>query len=272
MPCAPWSGTKPWAALRWTWSSTRPPRTGPPGATPRQSTCTSTTSVRTSGAGNAAFPNSAEMTAYVRSRRPAPRHFKMSYLVTAWTQRPEDEHRLLDQLLRCFLKYDALPDELVVGQLAETGLVVPVTVGLPPPEDRAFADVWSALGGELKPSLDVVVIAPVDTGIVFEAGPPASEGTHVDMADLTRRAPPMRAATSTPLHLHRSGGPGGRPADWGASTDDGEPQPRPRPRPGRRGRGADPPARRRPPCRGPAARRPVPGALPQRRGRRPPAR
>jgi len=45
-------------------------------------------------------------------------------------------------------------------------------VALPPPEDRAFADVWSALGGELKPSLDVVVIAPVDTGVLFPAGPP----------------------------------------------------------------------------------------------------
>ena len=121
---------------------------------------------------------------HVRTRRPAPRHYKLSYLVTAWTQRPEDEHRLLDQLLRCFLKHDALPDELVVGPLAETGLVVPLTVGLPPPEDRAFADVWSALGGELKPSLDIVVIAPVDTGIVYQAGPPASQGTHVDMADL----------------------------------------------------------------------------------------
>jgi hypothetical protein len=121
---------------------------------------------------------------HVRTRRPAPRHYKLSYLVTAWTQRPEDEHRLLDQLLRCFLKYEALPDELVVGQLAETGLVVPLTVGLPPPEDRAFADVWSALGGELKPSLDIVVIAPVDTGIVYQAGPPASQGTHLDMSDL----------------------------------------------------------------------------------------
>src|ERR1044071_6441134 len=40
---------------------------------------------------------------HVRTRRPAPRHYKLSYLVTAWTQRPEDEHRLLDQLLRCFL-------------------------------------------------------------------------------------------------------------------------------------------------------------------------
>lgn len=121
---------------------------------------------------------------HVLTRRPAPRHFKLSYLVTAWTQRPEDEHRLLDQLLRCFLKHDALPDDLVVGPLAETGLVVPVTVGLPPPEDRAFADVWSALGGELKPSLDIVVIAPVDTGIIYRAGPPASKGTHVDMSDL----------------------------------------------------------------------------------------
>ena len=125
---------------------------------------------------------------HVRTRRPAPRHYKLSYLVTAWTQRPEDEHRLLDQLLRCFLKHDALPDELVVGPLAETGLVVPLTVGLPPPEDRAFADVWSALGGELKPSLDIVVIAPVDTGIVYQAGPPASQGTHVDMTDTSSGA------------------------------------------------------------------------------------
>ena len=148
---------------------------------------------------------------YVRSRRPAPRHFKLSYLVTAWTQRPEDEHRLLDQLLRCFLKHDALPDELVVGQLAETGLVVPVTVGLPPPEDRAFADVWSALGGELKPSLDIVVIAPVETGIVFEAGPPALQGTHVDMADLTGGAADVGRHQHTPAPASVRG-PRRRPA------------------------------------------------------------
>ncbi len=119
----------------------------------------------------------------VVARRPAPRHFKMSYLITAWTQRAEDEHRLLDSLLRCFLRYDALPKRLIVGALAETGLDVPVTVGLPPPEDRAFADVWSALGGELKPSLDLVVTAPVDTGVVFAVGPPVSDGAYVDMVD-----------------------------------------------------------------------------------------
>ena len=124
----------------------------------------------------------------VLRRRPAPRYFKLSYLVTAWTQRPEDEHLLLDQLLRCFLHYEALPRELVTGPLAEPRLPVPMTVGLPPPEDRAFADVWSALGGELKPSLDIVVIAPVETGIVYEIAPPASAGTVVDMADRTGTA------------------------------------------------------------------------------------
>jgi len=119
----------------------------------------------------------------VVARRPAPKYFKLSYLLTAWTQRPEDEHRLLDDLLRTFLRYDALPARLVTGRLAEPRLDVPVTVGLPPPEDRAFADVWSALGGELKPSLDLVVIAPIDTGIVHPVGPPVTDGVHVDVSD-----------------------------------------------------------------------------------------
>ena len=110
----------------------------------------------------------------VVGRHLPPRHFKLSYLVTAWTQRPEDEHRLLSALLSCFLRYDALPADLLTGPLAELGLPVPVTVGLPPPEDRAFADVWSALGGELKPSIDVVVSAPIDTGQRFETGPPVT--------------------------------------------------------------------------------------------------
>ncbi len=134
-------------------------------------------------------------------RRPAPRFYKLSYLVTAWTQRPEDEHRLLDNLLRAFLKYDALPDRLVVGQLAEPGEPVRISVGLPPPEDRAFADVWSALGGELKPSLDLVVTAPMWTGREYPAGPPVDEGLRIDAQDLVdggsdvgrqRHVPPPR--------------------------------------------------------------------------------
>ena len=117
----------------------------------------------------------------VIARHLPPRHFKLSYLVTAWTQRPEDEHRLLSALLSCFLRFDALPDHVLTGSLAELGLPVPVTVALPPPEDRAFADVWSALGGELKPSIDLVVSAPVDTGQRYETGPPVTVPPRVNI-------------------------------------------------------------------------------------------
>ncbi|MDN5768107.1 MAG: Pvc16 family protein [Humibacillus sp.] len=124
----------------------------------------------------------------VTSRRPMPRHFKLSYLVTAWTQRPEDEHRLLSELLRCFVRQDVVPAEFLTGSLAEPGVEIPLTVALPPPEDRAFADVWSALGGELKPSLDVVLVAPIDVGVPRPAGPPVREGPRLDLSDRTTEA------------------------------------------------------------------------------------
>ncbi|HWG99518.1 MAG TPA: DUF4255 domain-containing protein [Pilimelia sp.] len=121
----------------------------------------------------------------VRSRVVPPRYIKLSYLVTAWTQRPEDEHRLLAALLLATLDYDAVPPGLLTGSVARLGLPLPMTVALPPPEDRAFADVWTALGGELKPSLDVVVSVPVAAGKPIPVGPPVREGAAVEVVDRT---------------------------------------------------------------------------------------
>ena len=103
------------------WSSTRPPRTGPAGATRPPSTSTSTTSARTCAAASAGCSTSTTH-GRVTARHLPPRFFKLSYLVTAWTQRPEDEHRLLSSLLACFLRHEALPAELLTGPLAELGL------------------------------------------------------------------------------------------------------------------------------------------------------
>ena len=113
-----------------------------------------------------------------------PRHFKLSYLVTAWTQRPEDEHRLLSALLATLSAVRRGADRPARrADLAEVGLPVQLTIGLPPPEDRGFADVWSALGGELKPSIDVVVIAPISTGQQFPLGPAVTEPPLFDFSD-----------------------------------------------------------------------------------------
>ena len=111
----------------------------------------------------------------VVERRPPQRHFKLSYLITAWTQRPEDEHRLLSAALSCFLRHDVIPTELLAGSLADQEHGVFVSVGQPLPPDRSLNDVWSALGGELKPALDLIITAPFPTGRVEAVGPPVRE-------------------------------------------------------------------------------------------------
>jgi len=45
----------------------------------------------------------------VEEREALPRYFKLAYLITAWTQRPEDEHRLLAALMGTFIRYDVVP-------------------------------------------------------------------------------------------------------------------------------------------------------------------
>lgn len=125
----------------------------------------------------------------VTARRQPPRHFKLSYLIAAWTQRPEDEHRLLASLLQCFLRYEALPPEVLSGSLATTGFTVPISIALPPPEDRSFADVWTALGGELKPSLDVVVTVPFAAGQPLPSGPPVQWPTTLVAEGLNGSVP-----------------------------------------------------------------------------------
>jgi hypothetical protein len=130
----------------------------------------------------------------ISARHLPPRFFKLSYLVTAWTQRPEDEHRLLSSLLACFLRHECLPAETLSGALAELGLSVPLSIALPPPEDRSFADVWTALGGELKPSLDVVVSAPTSTGRVYPAAPHVQVPATVSMGGVDGEWPPREIA------------------------------------------------------------------------------
>ena len=136
----------------------------------------------------------------VVGRRRPPRMFKLSYLVTAWTLRPADEQRLLATFLACAIRYDVLPRDILSGTLLEQPLNMPVTVALPPPEDRALSDVWTALGGDLKPSLDLVITAPVDARKVEPVGPPVLEGPRVsiDGAPAKGRRPRPEAPEEPP--------------------------------------------------------------------------
>ena len=165
----------------------------------------------------------------IRARHLPPRYFKLSYLVAAWTQRPEDEHRLLAALMGCFLRYEALPTEVLTGSLAALGLPVPVSVALPPPEDRSFADVWTALGGELKPSLDIVVTAPTDTGRSFPVGP-AVEKPPVLITEGLGGSVPRETARRRAIAESAIGDAAGGPAGEEATSADGKLQTRGRKR------------------------------------------
>lgn len=109
----------------------------------------------------------------ITGRRPGTRHYRLSYLVSAWTNRAEDEHRLLGQLLENLVRFERIPDRYLEGRLA--GASISLTTGLPPREDRSISDLWSALGGEMKPSLDVVLLVPLTPSTSFVAGPPVQE-------------------------------------------------------------------------------------------------
>ncbi len=109
------------------------------------------------------------------------KRFRLAYLVTAWTQRPQDEHRLLSSVLTCFLRFDALPSDDLKGSLGDASSAVRVTVGQPLPKDRQLSDIWSALGGELKPSLDLVVTAPFPSGKGMQVGKLVTEGPVLDI-------------------------------------------------------------------------------------------
>lgn len=150
-----------------------------------------------------------ESGAVVQRRRPW-RHFRLSYLVTCWTRRPEDEHRLLSSALGCLIGTEVLP-VTGTGPLASLALPVLLTLGTPPDDSRSAADLWSALGGDLKPSLDVVVIAPYPGEADGQVAPPATEtavvGRRLDepgLADPLKRDPVKR---DSPKHGPLEHGP-----------------------------------------------------------------
>jgi hypothetical protein len=131
----------------------------------------------------------------VAGRKQPPRRFRLAYLVTAWTQRPEDEHRLLSSLLVCMLRNPMLKSGELGGDLDAADLPVYIEVGQPESQERSLADIWTALGGELKPSLDVVVTAPVVIGQGTPYGPPVTAGPSIGLSSTNGAAEEANGST-----------------------------------------------------------------------------
>lgn len=140
----------------------------------------------------------------VLKRRQPPRWFRLSYLITAWTRQPQDEHRLLSAVLATLLPTEMLTPEELTGPLAELGLTVPITVAGLHTEARSLAEIWNALGGELKPSLDLVVTAPFPAFPEYPAGPPVTEGAGVRVRGVDGTLEGSQERYHRPRHLAAS--------------------------------------------------------------------
>lgn len=122
----------------------------------------------------------------VVGRQPPVRHFRLSYLLTAWASAGADvdglgrsaqtiaEHEALGQILSACAQTETLPAECMKGVLAESGL--PTALLCAPAESAESAgDVRSGLGVGPRACLQLVLIAPYRPPVVTELAPPARE-------------------------------------------------------------------------------------------------
>lgn len=103
------------------------------------------------------------------SRERPPRRVDLSYIVTAWTREPEDEHRILGRVLASLYRNLRIPPERLEGALADTDTAV--LLRTPPPDYLQKAvDFWGVMDNELRASLTCIVTTPLDVFAV-QTGP-----------------------------------------------------------------------------------------------------
>jgi hypothetical protein len=153
----------------------------------------------------------------VRQWRPLKPRVDCRYLVTAWTTEVQDEHRLLGAVLTALLGLDEIAAEHLQGAYAS---VRPLpTVSAAQQGVDGTPDLWQALGGKLKPGLDLKVTATVDAKVAQEAGPPV-ERYEIDVTDRDR---PERSDRLTSVGGVADGAPGAAVVSpRGRSTTDAE--------------------------------------------------
>lgn len=119
----------------------------------------------------------------IRRQAPRPR-LDCRYLLTVWTRDVADEHALLGRVLLAVLTHPILPPQNLAGSL--TDLTPLPNLTLSPGGSTSGSDFWSALGGQLKPALDLVVTLTVDAQSWRAAGPPV-ESVYLRHTDTNYR-------------------------------------------------------------------------------------
>lgn len=95
------------------------------------------------------------------SRRLKPVRVDLHYMVTAWANDPEDEHRLLTGTLLALFRNPELPEDLLPESLHNQ----PVPIALMAAQEDVFRnpmDVWNVLDNEMRPAIGCIVTMALD--------------------------------------------------------------------------------------------------------------
>ncbi len=117
-------------------------------------------------------------TGLVTGRRPPYRHYRVTYLVTAWADDDSTENDLLGEMLRDVGSYIALPDCCRRGWLVEDHSPVPLELANPPYSISEGWGVWAALNMAARASIHLAVTVPLRSS-EFAAAAPAVEGRRL---------------------------------------------------------------------------------------------
>jgi hypothetical protein len=94
-------------------------------------------------------------------RERPPRRVDLCYLVTAWTNEPADEHRILGRVLACMYRQSRIDPAHLQGSLVSA--VYPILLRAMPPDHLVKpTDFWGVMDNELRTSLTWVATVPLD--------------------------------------------------------------------------------------------------------------
>ncbi|WP_420121038.1 DUF4255 domain-containing protein [Nakamurella sp.] len=97
-----------------------------------------------------------EVNGRAQRRRPIPM-LELHYLVSAWAGVVRDEHQLLGDALACLVQASALPPEHLAVPLPSG-----VQLTVEPYDNSRAKDVWTTVGGAIKPSFELIVTSAAD--------------------------------------------------------------------------------------------------------------
>jgi hypothetical protein len=85
----------------------------------------------------------------------------LHYLITAWANEPEDEHRMLTGILLALFRNPELPEDLLPESLHDQPAPISITVAQEN-ELQNPTDIWNVLDNEMRPVVNCVLTMAID--------------------------------------------------------------------------------------------------------------